>query len=215
MVELMVAAPRRQDTRAAVLERLLAGALKPGTRLNESRLADELAVSRTPVREALLQLEREGFLRAERNRGFVVRALDREEARELYPILAALEVAALRQGFRSARGQVEALRELNAELARADGPGRALECDTAWHSRLLASCPNRRLRELIASQRLLVKRYELIYMSSVGLIPRSLAQHEAVAQALEIGDLEAACRALDENWCCGLEDLILRLEAEK
>jgi DNA-binding FadR family transcriptional regulator len=83
----MVDVPLRADLRLKVLERILNGKLSPGVRVNESRLAKELGVSRTPLREALFQLEREGFVRSDRDRGFSVEPMSAREIRELYPML--------------------------------------------------------------------------------------------------------------------------------
>src|ERR1700690_1934348 len=77
------------------LQELLIGAMIPVGRINESQLAKRLHVSRTPLREALVSLEREGFVMSG-GRGFAVPPLREREARAIYPILGALEGLALR-----------------------------------------------------------------------------------------------------------------------
>ena len=212
MAVLSAAAPRRVAARAALVERALAGALGPGERVNESRLAAELGLSRTPLREALLQLEGEGWVRAEPNRGFVVRELSAEEARELYPVLWTLEGLAVRESGGLAATLAGEMRRLNARLARAARqPVRALALDRRWHETLLSLCPNRRLLALVRAERRLVERYERLYMSRPELVPRSVAQHEAVIAALEAGDFDAAAARLEDNWRFGLERLLLEL----
>jgi DNA-binding GntR family transcriptional regulator len=73
---------------------ILEGALKPGERLRAEALAQRYGTSRTPVREALLQLEAQGLVEVEPNRGAVVRAFDRADLLDLYEVRALLEPAA-------------------------------------------------------------------------------------------------------------------------
>ena len=102
----------RQEVRAAVLERLVSGQLAPGARVNETNLARELGVSATPVREALLSLEAQRFLRSTPGKGFAVAPLDAAEVHDIYSVLAVLDTQALRlAGPRGAR-----LEELGVRL---------------------------------------------------------------------------------------------------
>ena len=75
---------------------ILDGRLPAGERINEVRLAAQLGVSRTPLREALARLANEGALRDEPRRGYFVKPLTGEEVRAIYPIRAILDPAALR-----------------------------------------------------------------------------------------------------------------------
>ena len=75
-------------------EAILEGELKPGERLRAEALAQRFGTSRTPIREALLQLEGQGLVEVEPNRGAVVRAFDREDLKDLYNVRALLEPAA-------------------------------------------------------------------------------------------------------------------------
>jgi DNA-binding GntR family transcriptional regulator len=72
------------------------GRLKPGQRLEEERLARAMGVSRTPLREALASLARDGLVDAVPHRGFRVPALSVEVVRDLYPIIGSLEALAVR-----------------------------------------------------------------------------------------------------------------------
>ena len=80
----------------AVTQRAVNWRFAPGERINEVALASELGVSRTPVREALNRLARDGFVRFVPNRGFLARDLTPELVRDLYELRAAIEVAAIR-----------------------------------------------------------------------------------------------------------------------
>ena len=79
-----------------VLDAVLAGALEPGERIVQERVADEINVSRTPVREALLHLEREGILVRAGASGFTVREISEREVRDIYQAREAIEGHAAR-----------------------------------------------------------------------------------------------------------------------
>src|SRR3954449_12090798 len=86
----------REQLQHAILE----GVLKPGERLRAEALAQRYGTSRTPVREALLQLEAQGLVEVEPNRGAVVRAFDRADLLDLYEVRALLEPAAAARAAR-------------------------------------------------------------------------------------------------------------------
>jgi DNA-binding GntR family transcriptional regulator len=77
-----------------ISEALLSGALKPGARLVMDTLAAQLEISRTPVRDALRRLEREGLIEPTGRRGYIVRPLNADEIHNLYEVRTAVEVYA-------------------------------------------------------------------------------------------------------------------------
>jgi DNA-binding GntR family transcriptional regulator len=177
----------------------------PIGRINESQLAKRLRVSRTPLREALVSLEREGFVISEK-RGFAVPPLREREIQELYPIMGTLEGLALRlsSGFEVAH--LKRLRAANRVFQRTAGSAhRALAADHDFHQRLLANCPNRRLLATIERQKLLVRRYEIIYFGERGFLEQSVRQHSQIVDALERDDRSAAIEILDQNWQATLQ----------
>jgi len=94
-------------------EAILEGELKPGERLRAEALAQRFGTSRTPVREALLQLEGQGLVEVEPNRGAVVRTFDRDDVVELYEIRALIEPhAAARAATRISEAQIADLAAL-------------------------------------------------------------------------------------------------------
>src|SRR5688572_14607614 len=135
--------PLRDEVYRHVLDRISTGTLAPGTRVKDTHLAGELGVSRTPVREALLRLAREGVLAADMGRGFRVQPLDRVEMEETGAILATLEGLALTLSGDISTEQLGQLSELDRELGavRAD-PNRCIDLDQQWHQTLLQGCPN-------------------------------------------------------------------------
>jgi DNA-binding GntR family transcriptional regulator len=180
---------------------MLRGDPAPGSPINESELSGLLGVSRTPLREALLSLVGEGFLRASPGRGFFVLPLSAQEVENLYPIIAALEGLALRSSPRASSAEIQRLNEINQELAHGrDNWKAALDADERWHEALLSRCGNERLLETLRMLKYHAQRYESAYMRHSGTIIQSVAQHRAIIRALRRDDLEAAARFLDANW---------------
>ncbi len=204
--------PRPEPLRAAVYARIVAlivsAEYRPGSVLTEAALSRAMGVSRTPVREALLRLEAEGVLESTLARGFMLRALSRSEAAELYPILAALEAVAVQNAGRNLKPALGTLRAALGELeACTDAVGR-WQLDTAWHTTLTSACGNRRLAGLIAQLRTSLSRYELAYMQQVRSREEADRQHREILSALEAGDAGRAASLLTEHWHDG-EQLIL------
>jgi DNA-binding GntR family transcriptional regulator len=204
----------RQDLRSTLLRRIVVGELEAGKPINESHLATQLKVSRTPLREALLQLEQEGFIRSDERRGFSVERLSAREIREIYPMIWTLEGLALRSSAVCAHLLVPELARINLEFARARTSQRALDLDTQWHERLTSQSQNRRLLETISALRLGIRRYETVYMADTRLLPESVAQHNAIIDALREHDIDAAIKGLEKNWRFGMEVLIRKMGEE-
>lgn len=206
--------PMRADLYDALLARLLAGELAPNARLNESRLAADLGVSRTPLREALLRLEREGFVRSSLARGWTVAPLSAREAHESYPILWTLEGLALRESGDAVVLALPELEALNAELAAAPDPEGARAADARWHETLLSRCDNRRLLAALADLRRTLSRYERLFMADPTLVRVSVRQHAEIAAALARGDTAGAVVVLEANWRFGMSTLLRCLPEE-
>ena len=201
-------APLRSAVRRRLLDAMLRGDPGPGASLNEVALATDLGISRTPLREALLALEQQGFVHTDPGRGFFVVPLTLREAQEIYPMLWTLEGLALRSAGRPPPAQLAALTRLNRELsaARTDAD-RALSLDGGWHEVLIERCDNQRLLDLVATLRHRVFRYEVAFMRDSGRIISSVEQHARIIADLRAGRLEAAARHLERNWRVSLEFL--------
>jgi DNA-binding GntR family transcriptional regulator len=203
----------RQRLRATLLRKIVAGGLEAGKPVNESHLAVQLKVSRTPLREALLQLEQEGFIRSDERRGFSVVGLSAREVREIYPMIWTLEGLAVRSSAVCAHLAVPELARINSQFAKAPLQ-RALDLDTQWHEQLTSQSQNRRLLETISALRLAIRRYETVYMADTRLLPESVAQHKVIISALKKRHIEAAIKGLEENWRFGMEVLLRKMGEE-
>lgn len=196
----------RDQVHEILTERILSWAYPPDAVLRDTVIAEELDVSRTPVREALLQLAHDGLVDQRQGLGFSVRPLCRKEVEETYPILWTLECLALSLSPGPDAETQKELDRLNHLLETADeGPVQRMEVDIQWHATLLRGCPNHRLREMIAGLRKLVRRHEILYMRAVDRVEESLTFHGKIMQALHDGDLRSASRLLEEHWKTSLE----------
>jgi DNA-binding GntR family transcriptional regulator len=200
--------PLRDEVYRQVLDRIHRGSLPDGIRLRDSELAAQLGVSRTPVREALLRLAREGVIENSMGRGFRVRSLDASELHEVGTILGTLESLALRLSSEPPTDRLEYLAELDRRLEQTRGDATAcLDIEDEWHRVLLESCPNRRLLELIASLRQVPRRYLAAYMRAAGRLSLSTLPHAKILRAMRSDSRDSAAAVFEQQWRRGLAEL--------
>jgi DNA-binding GntR family transcriptional regulator len=206
---MLARSPLRDQVYLDLLQRVQRGTLTPGSRIRDSEIAKQLGVSRTPVREALIRLAREGALDAEVGRGFRVRSLATDELREVGAILALLEPFALDlvPAFPSERLDELASVARRLEQTRGDIDA-CIELDDEWHRLLLSDCPNRRLLTLIEALRQTPRRYLRHYLQQAGRLSLSTVHHGRIAEALRQGDRAAARALLERRWTRGLEEIV-------
>ena len=171
----------RAQVREELLARMRAGDVQPGEGINEVQLANELGVSRTPLREALIALESEGQIASENGKGFRFVPLSAQEFEDLAPVMAALESLALELS------PVDELRAIGRRLAAlaADFDQEVVEHalvvskDDEWHGIMLSACPNQRLLDVIANVRGAFHRYESLLVP-VAVLPVARPQIAAL-----------------------------------
>jgi DNA-binding GntR family transcriptional regulator len=202
----------RDDVRDLLKTMIGDGSLPGGTRLDEMRLSRRIGVSRTPLREALIAMEAEGLVRSAPNRGFIVVRADAELVREIYPIKAALESAALRLGADEARARVSELRAINGKLAAETSKLKMHRLDAQFHDLLLAGCKNERLMAMVDTFRVQAARVDGAHKRGMADRDGSCRQHEAVLEALEAGDYDAAETRLRTHFRLGSQVVVKWLE---
>ena len=171
-------------------------ALAPGTRLNEVELAGSLAVSRTPVREALRMLLSEGLVQQLPTGGVVVAPLDPEQMRDLYVVRAALEGVAAREACgRLTADDVRELEGLVGQMSRlVDYPDEMLRLGNAFHDRVLAAAGNVHCEQLRRQLKGHLARYQSV-TATIGPRRRdAYAEHRAILEALRGDDPDEAER---------------------
>jgi DNA-binding GntR family transcriptional regulator len=195
--------------------RIIDGRIAAGERINEVRLAEEVGVSRTPLREALARLAHEAALRASPRIGYSVRPLTLEEFEQLYPIRALLDPEALRLGGIPPRERLDRLRDLNEQIARAPDADAAIALDDAWHLELVAGCPNQILLGLIEQFMRRTRRYEVALMREQQHVFNATTGHNSILAALRRRDLTGACAKLRINLQQGSAPIVAWLQARE
>jgi DNA-binding GntR family transcriptional regulator len=192
-----VAPARRRGLADEVADRvrdaIFDGAYAPGSQLREVELAEALGVSRGPVREALLKLEREGLVRGEWHRGTTVTSLSEVDVAELDSLRAALEQLAVGLVIDRAPG-LAAVDAAVARMERAADEHEMVRCDLAFHDAIYAAAGHRRLGEAWQAIRSQVHLYLLtrIGVDTAGYLAGIPAEHRQLVDALRAGDREAA-----------------------
>lgn len=204
----------RPDQVYARLRTLIVQAqLAPGSRIIETEVAERLGVSRTPVREALQRLLREGYVvgseHSQQSR-LTVAPLTRTDVHELLNILGAVEglaahaAAALPEAERQeVVSRLEVANDRFIEAARTDSTGQThlYEADEAFHGAIVAAGAGHRLRALHDSVKPQAERYIRMYISLLAAdVDRSSGEHERIIETMTAGDSDAAQRAVEQNW---------------
>ena len=171
--------------------------LRPGDRLTETDLAERLGISRTPVREAIRQLESDGLVSHVPRVGAVVRRLDLAEITELYEMRAVLEGTAARFAARAAAEvELDELQALNAEMQEAAEARALYDANRQFHAVILNAARNRFLLRAVDA----VQKTLLILgpstMEEAGRAQSAITEHAAIIAALRARDGAAAESAM-------------------
>ncbi|MBO9359374.1 MAG: GntR family transcriptional regulator [Thermomicrobium sp.] len=189
----------REEIKEYLIDAILRGQLRPGDRIIETRIAQDLGVSQTPVREALRDLELLGFVTSEPFRGTRVRAFTHEELVQIYPIRAAIEgVAARAAATRITTEQLLALEEQIDRMREASELGdeaTAIEADIAFHRIIVEASGNRLLEQFWTSLSLATTTF-LTFSIHRRAIEGLAARHEPILEALRARDPDRAEAAM-------------------
>ena len=181
---------------------ILDGTLASGAKLTEATLAEQIGVSRGPVREAFRMLEEAGLVRTEKNRGVFVRDIPIEEALEIFEVRAVMDLYVGRKLAQSiAPTEVRELRQLVDAMEQAvkgDNAHDYHRFNLKFHDRLLELAGN---GKLLATYRRLVN--ELSLFRRQNLTTESMAvysrEHRQIVKAIAAGDPEAAGQAMFQH----------------
>lgn len=133
-----------QEAYLRIVDEIRAGDLRPGDRLTETDLADRLGISRTPVREAIRQLESDGLVTHTPRVGTTIRVLSHAEVAELYEMRMVLEATAARFAARAASAmELENLEAIHREMLAEADPVALASLNTQFHGALLDAARNR------------------------------------------------------------------------
>jgi DNA-binding GntR family transcriptional regulator len=188
-------------------ERIFRQELRPGSWIDELKLAEEYGISRTPLREALKVLATEGLVTMKLRRGAYVTEVSERDLAEVYHLLALLESdAASVAAERASPQQMRELQDLHHRLAAASGEREEFfRINEAFHRKLLEVADNRWREQMVADLRKVMKLNRHHSLLKAGRIAESLAEHAAIMQALEQRDPAGAGARMREHFRNGLE----------
>ncbi|NPC57524.1 GntR family transcriptional regulator [Caenimonas soli] len=188
------------EVAAQLRDRIFAGELMPGTFLDEARLAEQLQISRTPLREALKVLTAEGLVRHEPRRGCFVNEVTEQDLDEIFPVLALLEGRCAREAATNATDadlqELEILHDKLNRHAKARRINDYYAANFAIHEAIITLANNRWLALVISDLRKIVKLARLQQLHAPGRLDQSLSEHMALFAALKARDPEGAEAAM-------------------
>ena len=193
-------APLREAVCDQLTEAIVRGELEAGQRIRLIPTAKKLGVSMTPLRESLVQLERDGLVEALPRRGYAVRPLTAWEVEEIYPLIWSLEALALRLAPPSGDA-LDRLDRINADFRRSRTDTAAQTRDRTWHRELIGACENAALQTFLESLKRRADRYERWGFSVLTVdVEPSAILHDRIVEALRAGSVSDATTLLEENW---------------
>lgn len=180
--------PLREIVFEAMREAIVSGRLAPGERLVEIKLADEMGVSRTPVREAIRKLELEGFVIMMQRKGAYVAGLSPKEIRDVFEIRSTLESLAARLAAeRIKEPQLELLKKqlgVLEEMIKTHEIEAVVKADIVFHDILFSASGNARLVSMLSNLREQIHRYRSMSLSYPGRMSIALGEHRAIVNAI-------------------------------
>lgn len=179
---------------------IFAGELSPGAFVDETRLCEQLAISRTPLREALKVLTAEGLIRHEPRRGCFVNEVTEQDLDDIFPVIALLEGrCAFEAAQQASDADLAALDGLHRQLEDSAAQGRIRDyyaANYAIHEAIIAIAGNKWLAQVISDLRKILKLARLQQLNAPGRLNQSLAEHMAIFAALKARDAEGADAAM-------------------
>jgi DNA-binding GntR family transcriptional regulator len=194
---------RAQGLRDQLEQDIVTGRLKPGERLDEQSLAARFAVSRTPIREALMQLASTGLVSLQPRRGAFVASLSFKDVIERFEVMAALEGMCGSLAARRITPEMqEALRAAHEACVREASAGDAdayYYANERFHNVIYDACRNTFLAEQARQLHDRLKPYRRLQLRARSRVTTSLAEHEAIVEAIGAGDGDLAERLLRDH----------------
>jgi len=211
--------PLREAVCEALRDAIRKGILEPGERLMEVQVAEELGISRTPVREAIRKLEQEGYVIMMPRRGTYVADVSESDVKEIFEIRSALE--ALATGLAARRIEQEELETLQSLLFEIEGYikqkdiEKIVETDIKFHGLLYQVSRNERLVNIISNLKEQLARFRTLSMSYPGRLYETLEEHSEMVEAIANGDVSAARDAAEHHMERAEKTLLKALRRQK
>lgn len=195
--------PLRDIVFETLKEAILKGKLEPKERLMEIQLAEQLGVSRTPVREAIRKLELEGLVIMEPRKGAYVSDISYADIIDTLEVREALETYAVRLAIeKNAAERIDELEGLNLEFEKAyedEDIQSMVKFDTMIHNMILELSGNKKLVSFMDALNEIMQRFRLIYFNETYNPEVIIKEHRQVFEAIKKSDTEAAVEAMTSH----------------
>ena len=206
--------PLRDVVFKTIRQAILTGELKPGERLMEIHLANKLGVSRTPIREAIRQLELEGLVIMVPRKGAQVASITEKSLTDVLEVRLALEKLAVELACkRISYEQKETLKQALDSFEQAVNNKEASEiakADVVFHDAIFAATGNMRLGQMVNNLAEQMYRYRFEYIKDEGGRQRLIEEHKKIFDAVVSGDVVAATKEISVH-IKNQEDSIIQL----
>lgn len=182
---------------------ILNGVYEPGDSLIEMKLAEELGVSRTPVREAIRQLELEGLVKSIPNKGVVVEGVTEQDINDIYEIRKLIEGLAAR--WATEKMTKDKLKDLKDTLDLMEfytlkgETDKISVMDTKFHDIIFQACDSKPLRSVLTNLHHFIQRARLVSIGVSGRAQNALKEHQKIYEAIYNKDANAAEKAVQKH----------------
>ena len=196
----MATPTKAQQIQQAIADDIVHGRLAPGTALDETSIAAAFGVSRTPIREAIRQLDAIGLVEARARRCTVVADLSDRQLDEMFAVMAEVEALCARWSAiamtAAERRQLLALQEHGARLVSAGNREAYVDLNNRFHEAIYRGAHNDFLAELALSVRTRCAPFRRAQFETLGRLAKSHAEHDAVVTAIQRGDADTAANEM-------------------
>jgi len=194
---------------STVQEWIVKGILEPGEKIIDTQLAEYFSVSRTPVREALQLLNKQGLVEVIPSNGTRVTEIDWEDVRQNYEALTELNCVVIRLVIDKINSEhIKELKRINREFADAlesSDIHKQSACDKVFHNYLVHLANNHYIAQYIKQLSISAQRIENLYFSISPRRKESFSEHEEIINKLALHDFYAAEKAIRKNWVTGTD----------
>jgi DNA-binding GntR family transcriptional regulator len=188
------------------------GSLAPGQRITQEDIAQQLAVSRQPVLQALRLLKKDGFVQDAPGRGLQVTTLDAEWIRNVYQVRGALDALAARLAAQRRYRIDPAVLEQGRRATRGDDVKAMIDADLAFHAALYAAAGNPLIEQSAQLHWRHLRRVMGAVLQQSGQRQPVWDEHQAIAEAIAAGDATTASRLIEEHGARASDNLAARMD---
>lgn len=179
-------------------EAIIKGDFQPGDRLIQDDLAKSLGVSRMPIREAIKQLEAEGYVTLEPHKGAIVRAFSVKELEEIYFLRSKFEPLAVKESLKFINTNIiQQLENLVEEMNQTKEVSKFIELNIVFHNLLIKDCPWDKLNTYIKNL------WTGFPQQTPHLLPDQIEvskqEHKAMVEAIKVGNEQLVCEIMEKH----------------